>query len=543
MHDVRKVFALDLQRKSPPTFLSEIDNSGIDRLILSNSGQVLVYNASEKTYLIDFTSGTKPQLVHRFKAGDGIRTLQFSRNEKRLFMGTALGKWIVTDLDGSNPFPKSNEAGLKMNAYFKGHVVQAEFGQDDQILWVRSDDGQSALFSFTEEIAKARYSSVVPPRASGLFQDGYYVIQDERSIELRKLPKITMVLPVGAQVNSMHINSRGLIGLGLLPTTPDGRWDAAEALAIDPSQRSILARIQHKQAVNSAEISDDGQWLLSASEDNTARLLNLTDGTEQILGVSFKNGSRPIRKAMFSHQGQSIAVVIHDKIFIQNLFKLTEEAVSIAELDWFPTAGFSADDQEVFGSNASKIAGIYDVKTGQRLVATQAGDMTWNALMSQNGRPFASVSTDGYLRVEEILRNSSGRIIKLSSLPNRNFFLGNSGPQLAFSPNSRYIALAFWNGEAMVLDLEQDRRIQLPCSRLGYSSAPVFSADSQYLAIGNNEKAYAYHLPEVRPVHVVRHGDNVTTVGFHGKRIYTGSWDGTLKESIYESEGYASCED
>jgi hypothetical protein len=103
--------------------------------------------------------------------------------------------------------------------------------------------------------------------------------------------------------------------------------------------------------------------------------------------------------------------------------------------------------------------------------------------------------------------------------------------------------LAFWNGEAVMLDLELKRRIQLPCSRLGHSSAPVFSADSQYLAIGNNEKVYAYQLPEVRPSHVVRHGDNVTTVGFYGNRIYSGSWDGTLKESINESGGYASCED
>ncbi len=455
-----------------------------------------------------------------------------------MFSGSALGKWVISALDGTSAYPPTLESALQMNAWFKGPIIQAEFSATDEEILIGSDDGQTTLFSFKENIAIARSRSEYPSRKIGFFSQGHFLLNSDGIVEIRSRANTNQIFQVNGPINTMSISSSGLIGVGLLSSRDSAD---ADALALDPKAGKFIGKVRHAKALNSVDISPNGQWMLTGSEDNTARLLNLGTGVEQLLGVSFKNGSRPVRKAMFSHQGTSVAVVIHDSIYIQDLFNLNEALSPIKADKWFPTAGFSQNDREIYVSNGLNMAGIYDVKTRKLMAKTATSDPTWAASLSEDGTRFASLSSDGNLRIDHVTRNSVGEIVELEN--EKTIFLGNSGELMNFSPDSKFLAFSLWGGSSYILDLVRNRLVQMPCSRRGKSSYPAFSADSKLVAFGHNSNAFVYQLPDLKPLHVTRHGGFVSSVGFIGEAFYSSSWDGTIKEVKLKGGLHATCEE
>src|SRR5438034_191944 len=105
-------------------------------------------------------------------------------------------------------------------------------------------------------------------------------------------------------------------------------WDAA-------SDKPIAEPIKHEESVNSAHFSHDGQRVVTASEDKTARVWDAANGKP--IGEPMKHGDS-VYSAQFSPDGQQVVTASADKtarvwdVPIMTNKDTTEDILSLAKL-------------------------------------------------------------------------------------------------------------------------------------------------------------------------------------------------------------------
>jgi WD40 repeat protein len=353
-----------------------------------------------------------------------------------------------------------------------------------------------------------------------------------------RLPALTHEFEVGLPVNTIALSKHGLMAVSTLSPKNTASSQEAKALIFDLKSSDVIHSVVHDRAINSAEISPDGQWLLTASEDSKARISRIHAEDTLDLSVLFDDPMRPVRKAFYSHSGSRVGIVVHERIYLVDA--LTGETLRTFQAnDWYPSAEFSKDDRYVVAAGSDKTAKIYHSETGQVLAVSKAAGWVWNAKLSPDGRYLAGLSWDNKLRISETVRSEEGEIEGLRDFMELD--LAIAGEHLEFSPDSRYLSFSLWGGDSFFLDMSSRNLRKLPCVQKGFSSAPVFSDNSQLMAVGHNSMAYLYKVPELKPVQTIAHAARVTSLGFLNDQFFSGSWDGKVKSTPINLTNKASC--
>jgi tRNA A-37 threonylcarbamoyl transferase component Bud32 len=166
-----------------------------------------------------------------------------------------------------------------------------------------------------------------------------------------------------------------------------------------------LFRLEHKADVTAAEFSPDGQRVLTASKDGTARVW---DGrTGQPLLAPFRHGDE-VTTARFSPDGVRLATVSLDKSAriwdVQTGRPITEP---LRHESGVLCAEFSADGQRLLTGSADGSLRLWEAATGHAVLKTQPFTNTLD---------FVQFSPDG----QWILTASQGRLsARLVSIPMR----------------------------------------------------------------------------------------------------------------------------
>ncbi|QFZ15572.1 AAA-like domain-containing protein [Anabaena sp. YBS01] len=281
--------------------------------------------------------------------------------------------------------------------------------------------------------------------------------------------------------------------------------------------RGMTVMAGHESSVNSATFSPDGQRILTASSDKTARLWDLQG--RQI--AKFQGHESSVNSATFSPDGQRILTLSGDRT--TRLWDL--QGRQIAELQghegWVRSATFSPDGQRILTASVDETARLWDLQGRQ--IAKFQGHKSW--LFS------ATFSPDG----QRILTASSDKTARLWDLQGRQIakFQGheNSVISATFSPDGQRILTLSVDKTARLWDL-QGRQIAELQGHEDWVNSATFSPDGQRILTASSDKtARLWDLQGRQIAELQGHEDWVNSATFSpdGQRILTASRDETAR--------------
>jgi WD40 repeat protein len=170
-------------------------------------------------------------------------------------------------------------------------------------------------------------------------------------------------------------------------------WEA------ETSEESLVFQ-RHGDSVLSAAFSRDGRLVLTASADETARVWEAATGDEVTV---FRGHTGRVRSANFSRDGRLVVTAGHDRT------ARTWEARTGRELMAFSghrrevnSAAFSPDGRRLVTTSSDRTARVWDTATGEQLfVFDRHSDPVLDAAFSPDGRSVVTASGDGSARVWE----------------------------------------------------------------------------------------------------------------------------------------------
>ncbi|KAI9205820.1 WD40-repeat-containing domain protein [Polychytrium aggregatum] len=181
----------------------------------------------------------------------------------------------------------------------------------------------------------------------------------------------------------------------------------------DGAERSLSVKqyrrlVGHSGPVYACSFSPDTKYIVSASEDRTARLWSTEIGTNL---VAYRGHNFPIWDVAFSPVGFYFATASHDKTArLWSCDHIYPLRVFVGHLSDVDVVRFHPNSNYVFTGSSDKTCRMWDIQTGStvRLFLKHSGSVLSMAV-SPDGRSLACAADDGTIALWDI---ASGRRIK-----------------------------------------------------------------------------------------------------------------------------------
>ncbi len=435
------------------------------------------------------------------------------------------GNHIVTASEDGTARIWDAATGEPIGAVLKGHkgdVFSAAFSPDGNRIVTASGDGTARIWDAAtgEPIGAPLTGHEKEVNSAAFSRDGKRIVTASMDGTARIWDAETGQ-PIGEP-----LNVRGI----------------ANGLAPDTRRRIII-----DYAVVSAAFSPDGKRIVTASDDNTARLWDAATG--EAIGAPFIGHDERVLSAAFSPDGKRIVTAsldgtarIWDAETGQQVgapLTTSEEAASrtndshnrgnISVNHGMLSAAFSPDGKRIVTASADKTARLWDAETGEQIGTPLKGhdDAVNSAAFSPDGKRIVTSSRDGTVR---LWNTDIDRPISLPLTGHEDAV--NSA---AFSSDGKQIVTASDDETARIWDAITGEPIGTPLRGhfLGVNSA-AFSLDSKRVVTASeDETARIWDAVTDKPIGapLIGHEGKVFSAAFSpdGKRIVTASGDGTAR--------------
>jgi WD40 repeat protein/DNA-binding winged helix-turn-helix (wHTH) protein len=298
-----------------------------------------------------------------------------------------------------------------------------------------------------------------------------------------------------------------------------GRTEEAR-LAITKTFPQLVAALNHDDVVEKVAFSPDGQQILTASDDQTARLWSRVDGH---LVATLKGHTGKVIVAIFSPDGQRIVTTSLDHT--ARVWSAADGhllAILRGHTDAVWTPAFSPDGERILTPSSDHTVKIWNAADG-RLLATLHGhtDMVAHAQFSADGRRIVTTSWDHTARLW------SGAHYRLVAILRHAAAVGSA----EFSPDSRRILTASGDGTARVWD-SSEGHLLVTLRHAGVLMAK-FSPDGGRIATGGiDQTARVWSATDGQLLAtLVGHTGSITHLNFSpdGRLILTNGTDATAR--------------
>jgi WD40 repeat protein len=269
-----------------------------------------------------------------------------------------------------------------------------------------------------------------------------------------------------------------------------GPWVATagydnQVILWDGRTHGAVARGCHDHLVNHCAFSPDGQWLISASSDGSARLWSVP--TMRLQAVLPEHDD-DVDMAVFSPDGEMIATCALDRrvrLFDrqgQCLHDLPGHTGNVLSLAW------RADGQQVVSSSVDGTLRAWDVRTGQAQWVKDLSVRTDSVAMTRDGTVYAG---DDLGRIA-ILRHDETHYIEAHAAGIKKLVLDEDSQRLVTLSYDR--SLAVWQLDAAGLPTLQ-ARTSLPADI--WARAATLQSDGR-IAVGTFGGTYACFDPHAQ---------------------------------------------
>jgi WD40 repeat protein/DNA-binding SARP family transcriptional activator len=277
--------------------------------------------------------------------------------------------------------------------------------------------------------------------------------------------------------------------------------------------------VGHTDMVSSINVSPDQRFVVTASNDKTARLWSLETGEEL---VRFVGHADLIKVALFFPDGRRVltgsadgTVRIWDVDTGNELHRFPDHDGAVWAL------AISPDGKQVLTSDDSGSAYIFDADTReQRFELTGHTDtVIWGGFSPDNRYVFTG-SVDRTARLWDV---RSGAQIRQ--------FEGHVGSIVggAFSPDGKYLVTASNDNTGRLWDVSNGQELQRFVGHTNFLYSAVFSPDGRYVLTGSQDRSARLWAPDTGEQlrQYIGHTGGVAPVAFapDGQSFLTGSTD------------------
>ena len=278
----------------------------------------------------------------------------------------------------------------------------------------------------------------------------------------------------------------------------------------------------HSKPVKTAAFSGDGKLVVTASDDNTARIWDAESGREIAV---LKGHTDNVLSAAFSGDGKRVATASRDSTArIWDAGGGTEIAVLKGHDGAIFSAAFSADDKRLV-TMSDRTARIWDAESGNEIAVLKGHtDGMDSAAISGDGKLVVTASEDTTARIWDA---KSGR--EIAVLKNHDSALNNA----TFSADDKRVVTASRDSIARIWDTKTGKEITVLKGHAGPVSSAVFSGDGKLVMTASYDlTARIWDAESGNAVLVLKgHTGSVFTAVFSGdgKRVVTASADSTAR--------------
>jgi WD40 repeat protein/TPR repeat protein/tRNA A-37 threonylcarbamoyl transferase component Bud32 len=403
--------------------------------------------------------------------------------------------------------------------YLRGDVVLA---QPDSVAY------RTLKFARRHWVGIGAAAAVLLTLAGGLAATSYEArvasVQRDAALDAR-----SRALTQTAAARLKDGDTPGALGiiLEVLPHRGEQRQYTPEALSVFQEARAadpqILAITGHTDRVISAGFSPDGQRIVTASDDKTARVWDAVTGRE-IMRLSGHTDS--LNFAAFSPDGRRIVTASYDKTARiwdastgQQLLLLRGHTGKVR------SASFSPDGLSIVTASNDKTARIWDATTGQqRLMLSGHTETVMSAAFSPDGQRVVTASQDQTARVWSA---ASGR--EVAVLRGHDNTLWSA----AFSPDGLRIVTASTDKTARIWDAQSGHQVMVLSGHADLVSSAAFSPDGLRVVTSSDDKTIRLWdaATGLQTALLAGHTDVIECAAFSpdGRRVVSTSFDLTAR--------------
>jgi WD40 repeat protein len=359
----------------------------------------------------------------------------------------------------------------------------------------------------------------------------------------------------GQLIRSFEIVDKDVGEVDSLAFAPNGRFILTGGVTVKPEAVSgtvtlwdlatgqqIRTFVGHTREVRSVAFSKDGQYVLTGSEDDTARLWDASTG-EQLRSFQFDEW---VSSVAFSPDERFVLAGVEQsqraRLFELSTGRLIREFVGHTTSVF--SVAYSHDGRFIVIANADETARVLDTTTGQQVNVLQGlKSGVTDAVISQDSR---LVLTGGYESPIRVWDRPTGQQVRSLTLPPPSAHI----PSAAFSPDNRFVIAASQADQiAWLLNATTGEQVQVFEGHEGGITSVAYSRDGRFVLTGSLDKtARIWDAGSGQQILVLRgHEDGVTSVAFSpdGHFVLTGSrdktarvWDASTGQQIHSLQGH-----
>jgi WD40 repeat protein len=284
---------------------------------------------------------------------------------------------------------------------------------------------------------------------------------------------------------------------------------------------SLHACLPHAAWVTAAAFSRDGRWVVTSSDDGTARLWDVATGKPA--GPPLEHGS-PVRWVALGPEGRTVLTL--DAAGRARLWGLGAggQATPLRHGAEILTAALSPDGRRVLTASADGRVKAWEAPAGTYAAALDCDCAARVLAFSPDGRQALTAGKEGTARLWDL---ATGKLVKALALPRPSRVCS-----VAFSPDGRTVLTGCENGIAWLLGAGAvSEPLPLKHGDDVAVGALAFSPDGRNILTGGRDwKARLWDAATGRPRETppLQHYGPVTSVAFSpdGRLVLTGSLEG-----------------